>query len=584
MKETFKYLDSFGTKYSFYTDGKPRLYTTLGGILTIISYLLSLIIFFVFSSDDFRRLTPTTLFSSTLSEDYRKVKFKNEKIWIPWRIVDYNNNDIIDHTGLIYPIIYYYEGVKKTFNDSFVLHERIISYKLCNETSMKDKPDTYYLDIPLNKLYCIDMDDLDMGGSWISLYINYVEIDFYFCENGINYDENNKNCTKNEKIWGRIGKNNSLQIEFYYPEVQFQPTDKNSPMVVLYKQSFYHLSRFSNKIERLFLQEHVLLDDYGWLYKKTKNSSYWGYSSLTGDFYTNTKEKDLVNEGSTSRAYSLNIYLEPSVTSYSRTYKKLQLIFTQSLPIVYIVFLLLGKIAKIFKTAEQKRKTVELLFENLKEKKSKLQKSLYNKSVFLKNRKSNQISENEVRSKGDISPQINNLLINNNGKNQINNNINSHEYLNCRNLNILQSYSNMNSSKIVQKNENPGNASMNLSLDNFQNIENIAQEKKFVKGELFPYKYYFYSVFIKSLDIAKHQCCFSRKFIKVYTFINQMFDVSSYLLLLRDFELVKNKFLKDDGINLNRGNKKINVNSRVFVRNMNECIDNKKFDIFAKDI
>ena len=185
MEEIIKYFDSFGTKYHFFTDGKPKLYTTFGGILTIISILLSLIVFICFSLDDFKRKTPTTLFSSVLSEKHRKIKFKDEKIWIPWRIVDYNN-DYINHTGLIYPIIYYYDGQRKSVNDNFILKEQKISYKLCNETSMTNKPENYYLDVPLNKLYCIDKDDLNIGGSWISSYVNYIKIDFYLCEDGIN--------------------------------------------------------------------------------------------------------------------------------------------------------------------------------------------------------------------------------------------------------------------------------------------------------------------------------------------------------------------------------------------------------------
>ena len=30
-----------------------------------------------------------------------------------------------------------------------------------------------------------------MGGTLITEYINYISFDLYYCENGINYDENN---------------------------------------------------------------------------------------------------------------------------------------------------------------------------------------------------------------------------------------------------------------------------------------------------------------------------------------------------------------------------------------------------------
>ena len=63
----------------------------------------------------------------------------------------------------------------------------------------------------------------------------------------------------------RIGGNNSLEIEFYYPVVQFQPTNITNPIIILYNQLFYHISKYTNKIERLFLQEYILNDDLGWI-------------------------------------------------------------------------------------------------------------------------------------------------------------------------------------------------------------------------------------------------------------------------------------------------------------------------------
>ena len=627
MQETCKYLDSFGTKYNFFTDGKPKLYTTLGGILTIISILLSLIVFICFNLDDFRRKTPTTLFSSVLSEDHRKVKFKDEKIWIPWRIVDYNN-EFVNHTGLIYPIIYYYEGERKSFNNTFIFKEKKISYKLCNETSMINKPEIYYLEVPLDKLNCIDMDDLDMGGSWINLYVNYVKMDFYLCKDGIDYNENSNKCTSYEKIHNIIGNNNSLKIEFYYPEVQFQPTNKKNPMIVLYRQNFYHISKFTNKIDRLFLQQHLLSDDYGWFYTKIKNSSYWGYNSLTGDSYVTPTQKDLINEGSTSRVYSLNIYLEPSIMNYNRTYKKLLLIITQSIPIVYVVVILFRNIAKIFKLAEQKKKIVDLLFENLKEKKrrkfqlkknpaitnvlssdagcAKIKKGDINKKILnneviveevhesdLKiDKKCNTILNEPSNKNKKIRPSIdglsvlsNNCSINNmNSRDELKKNLNTVECLNIQKNTIKNKTfgtKNKNTGEVIEENRKIKIKSIE---DKFEKMENIANEFYYIKGKLFPYVYYLYSVFTKSIDIKKFKCCFSKKYIKVYTFICQMFDISSYLLLLREFELVKSMNFKDAELDIIERNKKINVNTRKFSRNINECIDKKKFNLFSKNM
>ena len=426
-------------------------------------------------------------------------------------------------------------------------------------------------------------------------------MNFYLCEKGINYDEKNTKCTTSEKLYEKIGKNNSLEIEFYYPDVRFQPINKNTPMAIFYKQYFYRFSKYSNKIDRLFLKEHILTDDNEWFYKKITNSSYWGFSSFEGDSYFTSEKEDIINEGSTSRVYSLNLYLDHSVMYYNRRYKKFLSILTECLPIVYIVLKIFRKIAKIFKLAEQKRKTVELLFENLKEKKNKFKNvkkrmnsndNSLNMSNYAIRQNNNNVSSNFITNYNYRKNTPNNIKILSISMNKSNiednlndylkkeSAVNSIEYINARNLSNMKILNiDVNSKK--EKNIPKIN---NISPQKFNNILNVTNNIKYVKGKLFKYKYYFGAVFIKSIDITKHNFYFSKKFIKVYTFINQMFDISSYLILMREFELVKDIYIKNDRNNVFGRDKKINVNSRIFSRNMNECIDNKKFDIFAKNI
>ena len=116
-------------------------------------------------------------------------------------------------------------------------------------------------------------------------------------------------------------------MEVSYPIVQFQPSNKEIPIIIIYRQYFYHLSKYSNKIERLYLQEHVLEDDSGWIIKNNFNNSYWGLSDIQADSYFTGKDKDLMNEGSNSRAYSMNLYLEPGIIHYKRYYKNYILFF-----------------------------------------------------------------------------------------------------------------------------------------------------------------------------------------------------------------------------------------------------------------
>ena len=576
--EIVKYFDFFGTKYNFYTDGKPKLYTMLGGILSIISIIICLLVFYFITSDDIFRKNPIVTTSSIPSVGYHKIKFGKEKIWLPWRIVDYDNT-YVNHTGLIYPIIYYIYGERKNIIDNFDFQYKILEYKLCNETSMVEKPEIYKINVPLNKLYCISMDDLDIGGSWISNFINYVRIDLYLCENGIDYNENNSHCTTLDTIRNRIGKNNSLDVEIFYPVVQFQPTNIEIPIIILYRQYFYHISNFSNKIDRLFFQEYILMDDLGWVTSNIKNSTYWGFSALSGDSYTTTDKNDLIREASTSRTYSLNLYLEPGVVVYSRKYKKFLLLITEGLPMMLVVFLIFKKIANTFKIAEEKKKMVELLFENIKGKTNKFQRIP----------KKYMNSEDQYRqSRSNLT--VNKLLMPQNV------NLNCLKLYSDQNLPIInEGEENNNPIKIINNNiklysPNKKSSGSNIKLDN--NLINnnylpdfkVIQIKKYEKLELFPYRYYLCTSFLKNLDIRKLNIFFSKKFTKVYLFLSKLFDISSYLILLREFQILKNTVLKIEDINIIEKANKINVNENSFMRNMNECIDKGQFKIFSHNI
>ena len=195
------YIDIYGTKYTFFSNKRPKLYTVTGGILSIISIFFCILIPLILTIDDLKRKIPNIAISPIFSENYRKVKIKDEKIRIPWRLIDSNYNEYVNHTGLLYPIIYYVVGTKNQDNEKMNFRKRELKYKLCNETSMKNENNYLYkLKIPLNKLYCIDMDELDIGGSWMAEFIYYVQFNLFYCEDGINYDQNNPKCTSYNKI------------------------------------------------------------------------------------------------------------------------------------------------------------------------------------------------------------------------------------------------------------------------------------------------------------------------------------------------------------------------------------------------
>ena len=650
LSEVLKYLDFFGTNFNFYTEKNRKFYTAFGGILTLLSIIVGILVFVFINLDDFLHEAPIST-TSTSREDYYNIKFIKEKIWIPWRIRDYNSKTV-NHTGILYPIVFYYKGIKNKTKNSLDLSFTIINYRLCNETSMANYSDSYLIDIDLDQLYCIDMDDLDMGGNWDTDFINYVEFDLYSCKDGIDYDENNSNCSTYEDIIEAASNDNSFEFEIYYPVVHYQPMDKKNPIFVKYANYFYHLSRFSNKIDRIYLQKHVLKDDNGWIIKKEKTFSHWGYISLSGDSYATGNKRDLMNEGSSSRFYSFNIYIKYDTVYYNRSYKKLYLIIADGLPIVNVIFISFKIIAKIFKISSGNKKLTELLFENLQEKTNRINGKRYTilkinkkklnseKKVPKNNKSNNNLQNNQINSNNNIttnnkiindassihlsshyedgkilssglinkrkssirsndkskffqSLSINNQIYKN--KNRIlepNNNIQRNIGVNNNNININI---NNNIREFHNKSNNELNSSMQFTKTNLKkkyssedkiklenNIMKPKEKKHYIQKKLFPYKYYLCSIFIKNIDISKKSIFFTKKFIAVYNFICQLFDISSYLILQREFQILKSTLMIGKYRAVLENRQKINVNDHTFNTDMKECLDSQKFSILGR--
>lgn len=620
-----KYMDIFGTKYTFYSDKRPKLYTVAGGILSIISLFFCILVPLFFTLDDLNRTAPITTISSIPFEINIKKILGKGKIWIPWGILDYNNNIYLNLTGLLYPLIYYINSSKNEETKEVNIKKIEINNKLCNETSMANITNsTYRISMPLNELYCIDMDDLEIGGSWITDFINYIQFDlYYYCKEGNQYNESNSKCTSYNKIMDSFGLNNSIKIAFFYPVVQFHPNNKKNPVIIIYKQHFFHLTKFTHKIESIFLQENILTDDFGWIIKNEKNSSYWGVNSFTGDNYFIGNEKNIMNEDINTKVYSLSIFLEPSIIHYKRYYKKIYSILAEELPIAYTIFFIFKYISKLFKFSEGNKKIIELLFENLKEKpKNNFEEKFYKlkmrnitNKITYKGRLSfnsfnNVINKEEVSLKSKKKTKISFDNITNHKNNEkvpsisLNKRIKPHLSLsNIHNLKASNKFlihnkkNNNNINDMSNQNLifNESNKKKEINIQDDKNIRNrihkhflsdkmVIQPKiNFIKGKLFPYKYYLFSVFIKNLNISKGTFFFSSRFAKVYAFLCQLFDVTTYLTLQREFSILKNS-LSEKNIKLIENFSKINVNSKNFLNDISYCIGEKKLNILAQGI
>ena len=588
--ESLKYFDCFGITFDFYTEKSRKFYTPFGGLFTILSILGGIIYFICVERDDFLHNTPISTTSESKINN-TKIKFLEEKIWIPWRIRDYNSRTL-NFTNLFYPIVYYYRGIYNKTRKALDLTYSILNYSLCSETSMAKNKDFYSIDIDLEKIYCIEMDNIEMGGNWDTDYVFYVQFDLYICKNGIDYDENNSNCSSYEKIIESAGEDNSYSFDVFYPVVHYQPFVKEKPIFVKYDNYFYHLSRFSNKIDRIFLQKYQLNDDNGWIMKQENITTHWGYVSISGDTYMTGDKKDLVNEGSSSRIFSFNIYVNSDVVYYSRSYKKLLLIIANGLPNINLIFTIFKAITKIYVISLRKKKFTEFLFENIEKKPNVFEINKIKKINEDKNYNNINLKMNKRNINGITKNNIDNTSLNlyspfdeqNKGLNDVINKKNSsfNHYSDNNILNkrtIKKNYENLkikNSTNELLSVNNKYKQSPKVNLTKIiKNISNkdIPKYKPFyIHKKLFPFKYYLCSVFFENIGITKKSIIFDWKFVAVCDFMCQIFDVTSYLILQREFNILKSLFLFKKYKTFIENKQKVNINDSLFNIDIKECL------------
>ena len=400
MKNFLRFCDLFGQRFHLYIGYRPKFYTYFGGIITIISLIIFVLLFIFLGHDDLKRKNPISNTSTVPPSGYKQIKFGEEKIYLPWRIIDYDENPI-NITGIIYPRIFYFTVHPDNETGELITQYNLIDYKLCNETSMKNLGKEFIIDIPLETLYCIDMENLKVGGSWNSDFLNFIRFDLYMCKDGINYNESNNNCTSYDKLENIYGGGESIFFELLYPIVLFQPINKDVPILTVFKTHYFIINKFSNKLDRIYLQEYIFQDERSWVINRPKNISYWGVSDIDGESYI-TREKDLLRFASNSKCYTLNIYFDLGIVFFTRKYKKIYEISGEIFPIINVLYYIFNFIARKINEAFASKKLNQYIMgiDITKEKNNLI---LFKNKSPNQNRKSNRILE-------DLSP-INKKII-----------------------------------------------------------------------------------------------------------------------------------------------------------------------------
>ena len=591
----FRYLDFFNIKFHFFYDHRVNI-TIFGGCMGISFLIFSILIAIILSINDFRKLNPITTKSEIPGGEFRVVNLEDSNIYIPWRIITYEEK-FFDHKGILYPRVTLIEGdLEEEIGMDLKFHN--LNYTLCNETAMVNITGQYRIDTPLNELWCIKNNDIPFGGSWLSDKLFYLEVSLFLCEDGIRYNASDARCTHLQDIVKYT--NTTLLFEFFYPTVQFQPMDHEVPMMVIYKNYYYRLSSHTYKLERLYIQENILHDDMGLIGTHSKNNSCWGISNIYGDTYFWSEEQDPLVKSNSSVLFSLDIYIDKGYIYYTRSYKKIFDIISNIFPMINLLLIVLNRLTIWVKSAFAKQSIVETLFENAKIFKNKnnlflniehtLNQNMKPRNTIYINKRP-RFEETLKIPKEKYLPKkinsINNFKGNNNNKDILKSIMKkpSENYKDESHLELFNSFNIKKSNKIKERNGKYNQHNNKDEKTNNNNVDFISRKKK---GKLFPLCYFFMDIFIDKLDKPRKFCCLDKKYLIVYNFMYRLFDITSYVLLFKYFNIYKTVFLQElKNLNLKKFDKKININNDEMMENLEHKVfssDSENNGIFSKTI
>ena len=618
-----KYCDFFDIKFHFYVGGHPSNSNIFGGIMSILFCISAILLMLILSIEDLKKLNPITSKSEVPGADIKVVNLHDSKVWVPWRMVTYEEK-FIDHRGILHPVVSFVEG---KWNSSFGmdLTYHTLNYKLCNETSMANKTKEYKIDIPLNECFCIDNDDIPWGGSWHSDILYYFEVNLYTCEGGIDFNPSDPRCTHMSELLKH--RNTSWLFEFYYPVVQFEPTNHENPISVIYRSYFYRLSTYANKVERIYIQEHIMEDDQSIIKSAPVTNTYWGMTNEYGDTYFTPEEKDMLVKSVSSRLYSLVVYMDQGYVRYTRKYKNVFIIFSEILPLVNVLLIAFKIFTRYIKLTVAKKNLTEIIFENLHEvnvekpmpRKSRngIEKKIFEdmkpktktrpSKIFLNLKKNN--AEQNCSSMVSLNIEsIKNANMNSNitpNEKENENEKSKNNYLklfpdnNDNNGNEAKPISSdLNVIRYLNKNQLKGRTVNEQSIDNnlmqelnisiIKRPKRVEPKKNYIRKQLFPVSYYYMNIIFDRLIKPKSFFCLDKKYFIMYNFMVKFLDVASHITMLKYFIIFKDFFISNVVSNSKKKHlfdldKKINISDEKKME-LIENINEKDGDIFSNPI
>ena len=471
----FLLLDSFGVNMSFYVKGYRDYRSHLGGLITIIIYVGTVICAVIFARNLWIKSNPTVNTASAVYPNPTKLYYPDNFFFM--FSVNVDSIPFIDEK--IYRAVGY---ISYKVNSTEKISQQNISLDICS--NVFDESFKYYDSIKhlnLSNFYCISLDkNLNNGIEKEDLFINefwghegfqMLQVKVYNCQA---IAEDKRECADYNEIKSKL---KSPIISYYTLKNYIDTNNYKNPYVPGLQETFYYVSYKKYMSATEYLKHVQITSDYGLLFYKEENNS-----DSTVDSMVEYSEADPED----GKIFTMSIQLTNKIDYYTRSYYKIQDLGADigaiygALHMIFSILFQLYNTSKLFNNIINSFFLIKEDFKplyrenkafiNLKRKfykDLKLNISIKQKKSFIVNHNNNNndnINANDNKDDNIVNNITNNLV------NNITNNLKSRYEEQCMKTN--SSFSNENMQKILVSKDKFFDFNGNQSKNNYLTPKN----------------------------------------------------------------------------------------------------------------
>jgi len=336
-----KKLDLFGISYNFQFDSQEKYKTFTGGVISILFYLITVVLFVGFGRNMYNRKNPKVSFSSDIT-NYEKTLIANKNFTLAFRVEDILGIQITNSSILFQQVSFFHQEIKENGEWSLVSFDdnQTLLYSKCSE--MADTPDKERsYNFSLDAWYCVNFDNRTLGGNWDGNFLYAFEIQTRLCTSKTNKNntQSNNHRSLNEEHGASASGFECLEpselrkkfrndiyggpnLFFSYLFMESSPVMDNfeKPIKSYLVNNYEYLNMKLLKNSAQIFKTVTIDNDKGWLFEEVENTNYVSNDYIIKDF--SPKEEDDDN-----LLYSHTIYLGKKRDIYTRSYLKVQELF-----------------------------------------------------------------------------------------------------------------------------------------------------------------------------------------------------------------------------------------------------------------